>query len=654
MMSLLPLLFLALVTCIAARARPSSIPRRDIRDGLLVGAVCTGVWAWAGAEGLSRFHEFARVPVLVWWLTPVLGLSLWVWKHRPPAGSLRIIRPTSRLDLLLVGLAAGVLILTGAMAFLTPPTTYDALSYHLPREMYWIHNRSIAQYPSFDLRQIEMPPLAEYIGAQLMLLSGTDHQANLVQWFSYLLAALGASAIARDMGAGYRGQAFAALLVVLNPAAATQAENAKNDLVEALWLMALFWAAVRMWVSRRCTVEYSLFAGAALGLLLLTKGTGFAFAPPVCVMIGFAALRADWKRAIPLGATMIAVAIAINTPHWVRNKEVLGSPFCLPPEKGGFALQNELFTPAAVASNLVRNLTLHTSVPSPSINNWERARVAWLHRRLGISEADARTTSPRTTPFIIQSDWNSDGNNAAPVHVLLGAAMVLSFRPGRLGRRVAWPAFLIPFGQMLLFAVLLKWQFGAVRLQIPLVSAAAAVMAVWMPRARIVVLATTVAAFGVAMAAVLYNGAKPLVGFRSVLACTREQIMFSPLWETLEPTREIIRQVAKLKPRVVAMEFGFNGCEYLMMRSLQDGIAPPPRLVPMRTVLEMAPQPSEVPDCEIVERRDYPISIPHAATGTVFTWVSGAERFRVYVPVAAVEQARRVLPLPTPFGWDGW
>ena len=35
-------------------------------------------------------------------------------------------------------------------------------------------------------------------------------------------------------------------------------------------------------------------------------------------------------------------------------------------------------------------------------------------------------------------DWKSDGNNAAQVHLLLGVAMVLGFRPGKLATRCGW------------------------------------------------------------------------------------------------------------------------------------------------------------------------------------------------------------------------
>lgn len=651
MLSLLPLLVLLLVACVAMRRRSE---RWDIRDGLLLGAVSTALWAWAGAEGSSALHQFARIPILTWWTLPTIGLALWLFRHRPPPGSFKIPRPKTTLDVLLFGLVTIVLFLTGILALLTPPTTYDSLSYHLPRQIFWIHNQSIAQFPSFDLRQIEMPPLAEYITAQLMLLSGTDHQANMAQWFGYFLSALTASAIARDMGAGYRAQVFAALLVAFNPAAATQAENAKNDLVESLWIMALFWAAVRIWTARRCSIPMAVFVGGSLGLALLTKGSSFPLALPVCVMIAAGALRAHWNRAIPLGAAMVILTIAINAPHWFRNYSALGAPLGLPVAKGGFALGNETFTPKALASNLVRNLTLYTCVPYPEVNAWEKERIAWLHRRLGIGESDPRTTFPKKMPFEIQSDWMSDGNNAAQVHLLLGVAMVLGFRPGKLSRRAAWPAFLIPFGQMLLFALLLKWQPWHVRLQIPLVSVASVILAVWLPRASVIPLVSSLAAFTLVMFAIVYNQSKPLVGDWSILHRSREQIMFRAWPEMREPLHELADEVAKLKPRTIALGIEFNKCEYLVQRVLLDRITPAPKLVPFVNTLDMPVAPREPADCAVVRRQHFPVTHTQTGTSAMMIWVWGSAPFRIYAPVATEDQARKLLPLPPFFGWDGW
>jgi len=628
--------------------------RWDIRDGLLFGATSTALWAWAGAEASSAFHQFARIPILIWWLLPAIGLTVWVLRRRPPAGSFKITRPSNALDALLVCLTAIVLLLTGILALLTPPTTYDSLSYHLPRQIFWIHNQSIAQFPSFDLRQIEMPPLAEYITAQLMLLSGTDHQANMAQWFGYFLSALTASAIARDLGAGYRAQVFAALLVAFNPAAATQAENAKNDLVESLWIMALFWAAVRIWMARRCSIGSAIFVGTALGLALLTKGSSFPLALPVCVMIAAGALRAHWKKAIPLGVVMIILTIAINAPHWMRNTRALGAPLALPVSKGGFALGNETYTPKAIASNLIRNVTLYTCVPYPEINAWEKERIVWLHKRLGIGESDPRTTFPKKMPFEIQSDWMSDGNNAAQVHLLLGIAMVLGFRPGKLRRRAAWPAFLVPFAQMFLFAILLKWQPWHVRLQIPLVSVASVILAVWLPRLWIVPLITSLAAFALVMFGIVYNQSKPLVGFWSILHRSREQIMFRAWPEMREPLQELADEVAKLKPKSIALGIEFNKCEYLVQRILLDRIVPPPKLVPFVNTLDMPVSPREAADCAVVRRQHFPVTHTQTGTNTMMIWVWGSAPFRIYAPVATEDLARKRLPLPPIFGWGGW
>src|SRR5580765_5791552 len=81
--------------------------------------------------------------------------------------------------------AAGlVMALVGVVALLSPPNTWDAMQYHLPRIVHWIQNRSVAFYPTHELKQLHMAPGAEYAMLQLHALWGGDRLDNLVQWFA--------------------------------------------------------------------------------------------------------------------------------------------------------------------------------------------------------------------------------------------------------------------------------------------------------------------------------------------------------------------------------------------------------------------------------------------------------------------------------------
>lgn len=58
------------------------------------------------------------------------------------------------------------------LAFLTVPYNWDSMTYHLPRMMQWVQNKSVAHYAANDVRQLASPVLAEFINVQVYLLSG--------------------------------------------------------------------------------------------------------------------------------------------------------------------------------------------------------------------------------------------------------------------------------------------------------------------------------------------------------------------------------------------------------------------------------------------------------------------------------------------------
>lgn len=633
MLSVLPLIVLCLIAIVGARAAAGTL-KQDLRDALLRGAVWTALWAFVGAELLSLFHGFSSWPAIIWWLVPACILAIRVRRH-PPAWQTLSARPDpTTLNYAFLAIAAAMLLFTGLTAFLTPPTTADSLCYHLPRQVYWIENHSIAPYPCFDRRQLEMPPLAEFIGAQVMLLSGNDHQVNLIQWVAYLLCALAASAIARDMGAGPLGQSLAAIFALMNPAAATQATNPKNDIVVALWTLILLRGAVRIWLSREFRARDAILHGVTLGLLLLTKGTAYIVAPPICLFLGIAALRATKARAVPLGIAMILAAAALNTPHWARNIKYVQAPLGLPDSKGGFNLGNTTYAPRAIASNLIRNMTIHTSTPWITTNFKETRFVEWAHRRLGINEADTRTTSPPNWKYSVQPTWNSDGNNAAPVHLALGLIMMLCVRPGRLRKRPAWPVFLIPYACILLFAIMLKWQPWHARLHIPIVATAAPVLAVWLARRRILMVLITPLLTFFAVEGVLWNEFKPILGPRSVVGKTRSDMLFTVFPAAIPDPREAIQTVAGMHPASLGIDVDAYMCEYGVLSQVFQQVSPRPRLSVLRPIWGPK-QSAEVPDAAISFWRNRTSPIEHRGTKTPFREVFQANGFRISVPATA-------------------
>src|SRR3984893_12907260 len=263
---------------------------KDWRASFLIAGTLWGVWVVGTTELLSLRSLLTRGAVASSWLLAcILAWTFVVTRSRPresshPPSSLRgsaqiVEQRLSGLDgALLAGLSA-MLLLLAIVAFFAPPDTWDAMQYNMPRVVMWIENRSVHFYPTIDYQQLMMSPWAEYAMTNLTLLQGGDRLVNLVEWFAFLGSVIGVSLIARELGAGARGQILAAVVCGTIPQAILAATSTKPDVAVSFWIVAscfflLRWKSAATWTN-------ALLAGAAIGLATLTEGTAFILLPAI-------------------------------------------------------------------------------------------------------------------------------------------------------------------------------------------------------------------------------------------------------------------------------------------------------------------------------------------------------------------------------------
>ena len=239
-----------------------------VRDRLLRFFVLFGTATALITEILGALHSIGRVPLAIAWLLMAAAGAAYLRRHplKRPAIAFRPIETGAAAAIALI--AAGVAI----TAWLSPPNTFDALAYHLPRVVYWAQQRSVAFFPTPYFNQISFPPLAEYLMLHTYVLSGGDRFVNLVGAAAFAASILGVSAIASTLGQSARSQAFAAVCCATLPGAILQASGPKNECLVALWLVCLIYFAARG--------DFA-FMGLSLGLAVATKGTAYVFAPPL-------------------------------------------------------------------------------------------------------------------------------------------------------------------------------------------------------------------------------------------------------------------------------------------------------------------------------------------------------------------------------------
>jgi hypothetical protein len=453
------------------------------------------------------------------------------------------------------------------------PNQWDSMVYHLSRVDHWIQNRSVAFYPSHIIRQLYNPPWAEYAILHLSVLGGSEHWANAPQWLSMVGSVIGVSLIARRLGAGLRGQLFAGLFCATIPMGILQASGAQNDYVVAFWLVCLVDA-----VLAPPSLARALQIGGCLGLALLSKGTALLYGATLICLVPLLVPTAKttaspWATRASRWACIVLTAAAVNAAHWVRNIDVFGSP--LGPRLMGSAdgvadkLTNDAVTPGILASNVVRNLSLHAGTPFEGVNRAVENAIERGHAWLGLDVDDSR--SSRLYPlrhFEIPSKSNDPDQTGNPLHLLLILATLV-----RIGlmhslrrSRVVSGYGLVLVAAFLAFCLALKWQLWHSRLHLPLFVLAAPLVAVAWEQSFGVVVAASVPLVALAGSPLLRNRLAPVVGRGTVLNTPRMQQYFQAFETGPNPRqRAYVAAVRRINARDcdhVGLLLGWNDWEH--------------------------------------------------------------------------------------------
>ena len=199
------------------------------------------------------------------------------------------------------------------------PINPDSMTYHLARVAHWAQNGSVAFYPTHIVRQLYQPPWAEFAVLHLFIFAGGDRLVNLVQWVSMVASLMGVSAIARQLGAGWRGQLLSAFACATIPMGILQSRTPQNDYAAALWLVCLVSALLAM--DSRPGALPTLGAGASLGLALLTKGTSYVFTAPFVLVFVLTGRNRPLSKKLTQGLVIGLCAVALNAPQYWRNAQ---------------------------------------------------------------------------------------------------------------------------------------------------------------------------------------------------------------------------------------------------------------------------------------------------------------------------------------------
>ena len=311
----------AAASALAARFRLVDVSGFVLAVGVLASAEVVGL-----STLLSMFHWFSAGGITAGTAAIVVASGLVWWRGGAPRPTLRLgdwgsgcrRHPAVAVLLGVVGAALGFQLFMGLRL---PPNETDALLYHLPRAVTWMHRHSVLQFhPGARADpQVNNPINGELFVAWTMALSHADRLANTVQWCFAVAVGGAVAAGARLLGFPRSAALLAASGFLLFPEVLLQSATPQVDLIITFFIAATAVFAVRGLRHARAT-EF-VVAGIAFGLAVGTKESALFAVPPLAVM----GAACWWRygtalRMLLVGAAATAAGVAaFGSVNYVQN-----------------------------------------------------------------------------------------------------------------------------------------------------------------------------------------------------------------------------------------------------------------------------------------------------------------------------------------------
>lgn len=519
---LIPLAFFLIFIILS---RDSSNWRLNIIKAYLL----IGILTVLNTEVLSTFKLLAYPAVFTFWLfiDIILLLIVIIYKNYSKVKlDTKIIRRNFALFLFLF-ITISILAI---IAFVAPPNTGDSLTYHMSRVEHWIQGKSVAHYPTNILRQLHLNPFAEFAITQLQILSGTDRFANFVQWVSMIGSLIGVSLITDLLGGSLPIQLISAVIAITIPMGILQSTSTQNDYVLTFWLVSLVYFILCSFKAKdsRNQILHALFIGCSSGLAILTKGTAYTYALPFMVWYFWMILKKEKKLFLKTILVVTAIVLSINLGHYYRNFKLYGTPLGQtqegPPD---VKYTNDIFTPRSLASNLIKNISLHLGTPLYKLNLVMEKNIIAFHRVLGIDVNDPRTTwggsDPNEPKFKINYISTNEDNAGNLIHlILIFISMIIILKVEKLREKNITTYLLAISMSFILFSFVFRWQIWHSRLHLP-------IFVLWSPFIALALSTIPNKVMKIIISIliltsfywILFNRFKPILGSGSIFRLTR-------------------------------------------------------------------------------------------------------------------------------------
>jgi hypothetical protein len=411
-------------------------------------------------ELLSVFRWITVLGLVIGWMVPIVAFAFWLW-HKKKAGEIVTLPefqfPNSWWNRSLLLIIFVVLVTTALVAWVTPPQTWDSLTYHLSRVAHWAQDRSIWHFATGIDRQTSMPPGAEELILNSYVLTQSDQLASFPQWFSMLGSLIGMSLIAYYLGVKSSGQWLAAGFAATIPMGIVESSSTINDYVATFWVVCVVVECLAYYKhgENRSLIYLSL----AAGLAILTKPVTVPFLIPFALWLAYLLVkRHGCLTLLKWGGVAILVIGLINGGYLTRNYITYGA---LSNPVDFETHYNQLHTIPGFIATLLKNIGMQVGLPRmDGLNHAWFLLILKIVVKLGLDINDPRMTSVGYFHVIAPSTSEDVASNPYHAYLIFALFILMFFMIKKLGRSLIVYGSLVA-STFLLFSFIYKWNaFG--------------------------------------------------------------------------------------------------------------------------------------------------------------------------------------------------
>jgi hypothetical protein len=438
----------------------TSYPADPSRRVILQSAIWFGCYLVLSMEVLSIFSWISMVGLAITWLLPCVLFGFWSWRKKSLGERIdlpRIQLPSSWWNWFILLLICAVLIVTAVVAWVTPPQTWDSLTYHMSRVAHWAQDRSIWHFATGIDRQTSMPPGAEELILNTYVLTQSDKLAAFPQWFAMLGSLIGVSLIAYYLGAKSTGQWLAAGFAATIPMGIVEASSTINDYVATFWVVC---AVVETVAYHKNDENRSLlYIAAAAGLAILTKPVGVPFLIPFAAWLAFMLIkRHGMITLLKWGGIAILIIAVLNAGYLMRNYITYGA---LSNPIDFETHYNQLHSIQGFVATLLKNIAMHVGLPGQGeLNHAWYLLILKVVVKLGLDINDPRMTAVGYFQVVDPTTHEAMTSNPYHAYLIFALFICMFFMIKKLGRSLLVYGLLVA-STILLFSFIYKWNaFG--------------------------------------------------------------------------------------------------------------------------------------------------------------------------------------------------